>query len=123
MRWIKLFEDFQNVKYTQEESDIFKKMVNEYTANRKLDLEDESALLAICKKMDLVPTDVHQDLQSKIFKVVDETIIISHRTEVFLNKLICAYESKHGTTDTTVIKSLCIKLGENFDDMMRNCLK
>jgi len=125
MKHIKLFEQFIAApdaaisSITSEEKDLFKKMVHKFTEEQEphLNVEDETSLLAICGKMGLKPNEVHHDFLNANFR--DNESVISHRTELFLNKVICNYDLK--PEEIEIMKSLCTKLGEDFDSMYNNC--
>jgi hypothetical protein len=121
MRYIKNFSVFESNKIY---ANILKKIISNYAKDKPLDVEDESSLLAICKKLGIEPTDVYKNKMVPKFKGVSESKEsgLSRRTKNFLNKIICDYLNvDEFVKDKDKIEELLSKLGLNFNEVVDKC--
>lgn len=126
MKRIKLFEEFHPDHVTpDEELELLQHLVDRYTVNKRLDLEEETALFAICNTLGLDPKSIKQlrlFLKNKSHYELQEGSAVSDRTEGFIQKVLCHYLSKdNSNVDENKIKDFLSKLNMNFDEIKKTC--
>ncbi len=104
-------------------SNILKKVITNYTRNRVLDLEEETSLLAICKKLNIKPTSIYINKQVPNFSIKEsKEMSLSKRTKNFINKVICDYlHISDVKLDKIKIEELLSNLGLNYNEIVDKC--
>ncbi len=124
-----LTEMFSDIKKaTKDEIALLKKLVDNYTQDKHLDIEEETALLAICKKLNIEPTFIYSDHLIKNFRKelvpMEEGHVISPRSEDFINKVLCNYikdDKNHTELEDSNVRELLKKLNLDYDEMKKSC--